>query len=331
MKILFVARRAYPQIGGVEKHILQVSKELEKLGHKVRVISENDIKYPKIKLLGLFFIWIWVVKNQELFKKHDRVHAHDVTIWLFPLKILQSNKPIYSTFHGWEGIYPIPIKNKWFRQLSAKMSERNICIGKFIQKYYGIKADEITYGGAEIKNSKGQSILRSIKIQNDKSKVKIVYIGRLDHDTGLSVYLQTLDYIREKQEVDVEFVGDGPLRKTAEKYGKVRGFVKDPQTYTQDADIIFTSGYLSMLESLSLGKLVLATYDNPVKRSYLVNSPFSKYIVIEKDPQMLANKVLSVIKNPAQGSILAKEGQVWASKQTCKKVAELYLKIWSQS
>lgn len=147
VRIFFVARRAHPQIGGVEKHIYQVSRELKKLGHKVKVISENDIKYPKIKFLGLIFIWIWVARNLEFFKKHDIVHAHDVTIWLLPLKFLLPNSPIYSTFHGWEGKYPIPNKNKWLRQLAAKISKRNICVGKFIERWYGIRAGQITYGG----------------------------------------------------------------------------------------------------------------------------------------------------------------------------------------
>ena len=147
MEILFVARRAYPQIGGVEKHLLSISRELEKRGHKVYTISEKEISYPKVKFLGLIFIWIWVVKNLKLFRKYDVIHLHDVTIWLLPLKLLLPLKPIYSTFHGWEGVYPIPVKNKLLRQLSARMSKRNICVGKFIEEWYGIKADEVIYGG----------------------------------------------------------------------------------------------------------------------------------------------------------------------------------------
>ena len=336
MKIIFVARRAYPQIGGVEKHILQVSRELERLGHKVRVISESDIKYPKIKFLGLFFIWIWVLRNQRLFKEYDIVHAHDVTIWLLPLKILQPSKPLYSTFHGWEGMYPIPVKNKWLRRLSAKMSKRNICIGKFVEKYYGIKANEVTYGGAEKSRTQSSKFISEIRIssttlsQNFKSKFKIAYVGRLDEDAGVRTYLKALDLVKKKQQVNVEFIGDGKLRNECEKYGIVHGFVKDPGKHIESSYIVLTSGYLSMLEALSFGKVVFATYNNPLKRRYLVNSPFSKYVVVEKHPELLASKILSVIKNPAQGRMLAKQGQSWASKQTWRRVGELYLKIWSQ-
>ena len=41
MTILFLARRFYPQIGGVEKHVLEISKLLIKKGHKIIVITET--------------------------------------------------------------------------------------------------------------------------------------------------------------------------------------------------------------------------------------------------------------------------------------------------
>ncbi|MBU3978279.1 glycosyltransferase [Patescibacteria group bacterium] len=41
MIILFLARLFYPHIGGVEKHVLEVSKRLVTKGHKVIVITEE--------------------------------------------------------------------------------------------------------------------------------------------------------------------------------------------------------------------------------------------------------------------------------------------------
>ena len=41
MKILFLTRSFYPNVGGVEKHILEVSKALTKRGHIVTVVTED--------------------------------------------------------------------------------------------------------------------------------------------------------------------------------------------------------------------------------------------------------------------------------------------------
>jgi len=42
MKILFLTRRFWPEIGGVEKHVLEVGKQLVKLGHEVEVVAEEN-------------------------------------------------------------------------------------------------------------------------------------------------------------------------------------------------------------------------------------------------------------------------------------------------
>ena len=147
MKILFLTRRAWPQIGGVEKHVREVSLRLEKKGHKVRVISEKDIKYPHIKFIGLLYIWYWLFRNRRLIKNSDIIHCHDVFIWYLPFRFWYPGKPVYTTFHGWEGQWPLPLKNILFKRLVSRLSWGTIAIGSYIEKYYGIKANKILYGG----------------------------------------------------------------------------------------------------------------------------------------------------------------------------------------
>ena len=56
MKILFLTHYVWPHIGGVERHVDCVTKELQLKGHEVKIISENDVKQPHIKFLGLIYI-----------------------------------------------------------------------------------------------------------------------------------------------------------------------------------------------------------------------------------------------------------------------------------
>lgn len=146
MRILFLTRRAWPEIGGVEKHVGEISKALKRRGHKVTIISERNIKYPHIKYLGIIFIWLWLFKHRKLIKNADVVHCHDVFIWYLPLRFLYFKKPVFTTFHGWEGIWPIPLKNIFLKRLAAKFSWGTISVGHYVEKYYGIKADKIIYG-----------------------------------------------------------------------------------------------------------------------------------------------------------------------------------------
>jgi len=146
MKVLFLAQHKWPHVGGVERHIKEVSLSLRKKGHTITIISEESIKYPKIKFIGLLHIWLWLWRNRKLIKETNVVHCHDVFIWYLPFRFLYPQKPVYTTFHGWEGVWPIPWKNITLKRLAARLSWGTIAVGGYIEKYYGIKADKIIYG-----------------------------------------------------------------------------------------------------------------------------------------------------------------------------------------
>lgn len=163
MKVLFLTKLYYPHIGGVEKHVYEVGKRLKLNGKSVTVLTEKydtnlrneeisegikivRFSYPKVKFFGLLYIWFWLFRNRNLIQKSDIVHCHDIFIWYFPFRFLYPNKPVYTTFHGWEGIYPIPRKYIFLKKLAARLSRGNICVGHYIEKYYGIKADKVVYG-----------------------------------------------------------------------------------------------------------------------------------------------------------------------------------------
>jgi len=355
MKILFLTRRFYPSIGGVEKHVLEVAKCLIKKGHKITVISElstsEEFRSPippprrspfgspsevspwltipvgKSEKLKKFKIWWWFFKNRTLIDQSDIVHAHDVAFWYFPFRFLYPKKRFYITFHGWEGKYPIPIKNKIIRKISEKLAWGNICVGDYIKKYYGTKADFVTYGGVEIK----------LKIKNEKFKIaiknsKILFIGRLEEDTGLPVYLKAIEQFKSLKDPrpKIVFLGDGKLRKEAEKYGKVLGFVENIRPYILQSRFIFTSGYLAILEAMLNKKLVFAVDDNFLKKDYLEMAPFAKWIIIEKNPKKLQGKIKYYFSHPEEEKKLVNKAYNWVKGQTWEKVTNIYLKLWKQ-
>lgn len=331
MKILFLTRLFYPHIGGVERHVGEISKRLVKMGHKVTVVTERiegtkeveefkgikviRIPYPKIRFLGLLYIWFWFLKNRTLINQSDLIHCHDVFIWYLPMRFLHLKKPVYTTFHGWEGVFPPRKKAILIRKLAEKLSWGNICVGDYIAKWYGTKPDYVTYGGVNL----DQRVDRP-------NQEGAVFIGRLDKDTGLPIYLKALD--RLNTEYQILFLGDGPLRKEAEKYGKVVGFVKDVKSYVLQSRFVFTSGYLSILEAMATKRLVFCVYDNPLKKDYLEMAPFAKWIVIESDPKKLAKKIKYYLGHPDEEEKLIERAYNWAIKQSWDKVVELYLKLW---
>lgn len=262
MKILFISKYPTTHIGGVETHIRFLTKILKSKKQEVSIISEEQIKPPHIKYFGLIYIWLWFFKNRKLIEDSDVIHIHDVFIWYLPFRFLYPSKKVFITFHGWEGKYPIPFWNLINKQIANKLTNGSIAVGKYIEKKYKIKSDYIIYGGVErLSDSKKIST-------QDKIKNTILFVGRLEPDTGL---LQFLDFLRSSSLVygyeNVSFVGDGSLRKDCEKFGEVYGFC-DPNPFYKKAGTVVPSGYLTYLEAKSYGCKIKTFYGNELKKDY---------------------------------------------------------------
>ena len=263
----------------------------EKYNRKLK--SEETINRTKIirfsylhtRFLGLVSIWFWLLKNRKLIIQAEIIHCHDVFIWYLPFRFLYPNKRVYTTFHGWEEIWPIPIKNVLLKKLAQKLSTRTIAVGKYIEKYYGIKANKITYGAAN-----------KVIAKSKKKKNRIVYVGRLEKNTGL---LNFLEWLKANKKFIVDFCGDGNLRKECEKYGTVHGFANPTQFY-RVSEYCVPGGYLSALEALSFNCKLKLFWDNKVKEDYWKLSPFVK-----------------------------KDANTWVKGQTWNKLTDEYLDLYN--
>ncbi|MGI5826479.1 MAG: glycosyltransferase family 4 protein [Patescibacteria group bacterium] len=330
MRILFLTRRFYPLAGGVEKHSYEVAKRLVKLGHEVNVITEGENfstnEYDGIIVhqllskysgrLKKFEIWFRLLGKKKIIENSDIVHCHDVFFWYIPFRFLYPVKKVFVTFHGWEGVFPPRLSAKIVRKLSEKLSFGNICIGDYILKWYKTNPDIVSYGAV------------SKKACRKKINADVLFIGRLEKDTGLMIYLEVLK--KFKEDIKIIFLGDGILRKEAEKYGDVLGFVENVQEYIKGSRLVFTSGYLSILESFINKKPVFSVYDNPLKKDYLEKTPFQDWIVIEEDPVSLFEKVRYYLKTNSASKKKVEFAYNWAKNQTWEKLTRQYLELWKK-
>lgn len=289
MNILIISRKVSPHIGGVEKHINEISKVLTKKGNKIKIISEADIKYPHIKLLGLFYIWVWFWKKRNLIKQAEIIHIHDVFIWYLPFRFLYPTKKIFITIHGLEWDNPLSKISILQKRLASKLTTKTIGIGKFLEKYTRIKFDLVSYGAS--------STIRTTEV---KFKKTFIFVGRLEENTGLTRFLKWLkEHKSEYSKVD--FCGDGVLRAECEKYGTVHGFT-DPTPFLKKAEYCVPGGYLAALEGLAYNCKLNLYWNNKVKEDYWKMSPFYR---------LKGNKL-----------------EEWAKAQTWEKLANEYINLY---
>ncbi len=353
MRIVFLTPRFYPSLGGVERHVSEVAKELVKKKHQVTIITKKDCtrlplkelingcqlhRFSYSRLLGLpktrfLSVWLWFTKNIGLILRSDIIHCHDYGTfwsWYLPFRFILFWKPVFITFHGYEG-FPLKKKAIRIRRWVERLTRGNICAGDFIRKWYGTRADYITYGGVRPPE----------KEPDQREDKRAVFLGRLSGDSGIRQYITCLQILRDRYQLNMELdvCGGGTLfeeikGRVAEQGLKINlhGFVENTQDYLNQARFAFVSGYLGILEAMVHKKLVFSVYDNPLKRDYLELFPQSgEMIVIAESPEQLAERIAYYLANPDQERERVTKAYLWAREQGWEKVAELYLKLWGET
>ncbi len=332
-KIIFLTRSYYPNIGGVEKHIYEVCRNLDKNKYKILIITEStntnekksfDFDLPHVQIIRIpiknrnwflkFHIWKWMWDQKELFRDADIIHCHDVFFWYIHLACLYPLKNVYTTFHGYEQ-YPIKNKAIIYRKIFEYMSNKTICIGDFMRKWYHARPSVVCYGGVNRKK-------QYIKYKKDSA----IFIGRLDEHTGILDYLEAVALIRKfNPKFTLTVFGDGELRSKINQEGViVMGNVPNADDFIPQFEYAFMSRYLSILESLSYQREVFALYDNPVKKDYLKQSIFAPYINICRTPKQLAEHVLHKERDDSR----IKKGHKLSEEMTWANVAMQYRILW---
>lgn len=340
MKVLFLTPSFLPRVGGVERHVAAVTRELTKKGYQVSIITSSPEKPAGWDLaqvicmpsftgpLRLAKIWGWLWRHRQLWQQADLVHGHDFPsyYWAWPLRVL-APKPFYLTFHGWEGIVPPKRTTIFLRRWAERGARGTIAVGHFIAKWYGQRPNFVTYGGVDMLDHMAP------QKKNPKSAV---FIGQLREDTGVREYLAAYKKLWSDKKLDtLDIFGDGPLRGDLEASARqdklpvtFHGVKSEPIKLFGQGRYAFVSGYLGMLEAMAAGSIVIANYTNALKEDYLKLSPFHTLIKEADSPAALATAIVSLQKQPALVTAMAAAGQEFAAKQTWQRVAETYEQLW---
>ncbi|MBI3985157.1 MAG: glycosyltransferase family 4 protein [Candidatus Levybacteria bacterium] len=356
--ILFLSRSSFPNLGGVEKHIYQISKVLIGKGYNMIIISEssqktyssnyhsnevsakdveNGLKSKNIRIdvggdnwFKKFRIWLQLLKHIKVIASSDIVHCHDVFFWYLPFRFVFPFKKVYVTFHGYEG-NSLPSKKAIFmHKLAEVLSNGNICVGDFLKKWYGTNPTFVTYGAIDTKLLKKRKV--NLKIKRD-----IIFAGRLEKETGILEYLKAIYILQTRGiKLSLDIFGDGQLMNQAKKTAiknkidaSFKGFIPNVTDYLPNYKYVFVSRYLGILEALALKLPIFAEYNNAIKKDYLQMAPFAKYISISKNAKEIATSIEKQIKS--NKTLDLGGGVNWVKNQTWENMVEIYLKLWKKN
>ena len=342
-----------PHIGGVERHVEQLVRVLSAAGVDICIITQRHaadvpayetnehcevIRFGSGRESARRGWRVWLPAWQCLWHHRSKirgatiVHCHDagqLVTWWLPMSWLFHKRPLV-TFHGFDR-YPVPYMLRMLRRMAEIVARGHICVGHFLHKWYGTHQDLVTYGAVEAPDP---------RLVNQDMDVDFVYVGRFAEDTQALDYVRAIQLLYDRQRVfSLVLYGDGPLRVQIEALVAAHpapitllGPTTTPLAARARGRYAFASGYLAILESLSLTRLVFALYGNPLKRDYLSMIPRSAdMLVLCNGVDDLAEQVLWFSEHPEDVVTKTQAGQAWAQQQTWPALADLYLTLWQRA
>jgi glycosyltransferase involved in cell wall biosynthesis len=347
MKILQIYELSpLESVGGIEVAILELSKELVKLGHQVTILSgagygNGDVSQEGIETINfdfmgtmkrtytpgrltlirqLLFLSSLMAKRPEL--KFEIYHGHIYTSGLIATYLAKRNKGIaVNTIHG--SYYPAwrrltnPLTASFYRiaekQLAMTLSKHsNLQI--HVSTYF---ADQVTlWGGvtkvipngvdASVFNGKSEAFI-------DCTVPVILTARRLVKKNGVEFLIRAMAHL--KDECKLVIIGDGPERARLEALANRQGNVeflgevphKDMPQYIAGADIAVVP---SIIEASSLFMLEAMAMSKPVIASKVGGLPEvlteAGVLVPPSNPSALGSAIQTLLNNPKKMRRLGK-------------------------
>lgn len=292
MRILQVITRT-DTVGGAQKHLYDISTELAKNGHTVKILSSGNGKFYKlIEKSGIPFYDIETMKREfslindikSIIKirkkvlefKPDVVAAHSAKAGLLVrLSCIGIKTKVFFTAHGWSHIRTAnSIAQSIFKNLELVLSyfcQRVICVSQadtdYAISYIGIKKEKVvTIHNGVFKPGKVS------KPHYNSNEFNILSVVRFQAPKDFETLIRGLEQISEYN-FHLKIVGDGPdfnsvkskidSSKLSNKVS-LEGFKTELDCYYSEADVVIliskSEGLpMSLIEGMSFGKPLIAT------------------------------------------------------------------------
>jgi len=349
--------------GGVQEHVLALSRELRKRGHSVTIYGpkpKGKTYFTHYRSLGekVYFPLpngkysnIHLLQESDkptnifIKKKYDIIHIHEPYIPFAAWNVLEKIKiPVVGTFHTvWDNESFFNIFNQLiplFSTLFSTYTQAAIFVSNICYEKWHMLCNSSVLKSI-IPNAVDTDLFLPKKGFN--KKIELLFVARLVHRKGLLRLLKALTIVKktttafsltiigdgdERQE-DFEYIRIHKLRKHITYLGEITG--KKRALYFKKADV-FCAPYtneassLSVLEAISAG-LPVVGYKIPIFSDILKDYPGAE-LLVEKNDAALAKGLIKIISNETLRISLKewcmKKRSSFSWQSVAKRTEELY-------
>jgi len=360
-----LTQRFFPAIGGVEEHVLQISKGLISRGHSVTIFTsdlEKDRPFARLKVsprididvkrftavrivnlrYGLGIISPSMLLN-ALKEDVDVVHAHGFGYWPTfvgmtrraldntPLVITPHSNP-GSKIYGFLDVRALPLKFA-DRVIALTLAEKNHL------QVLGLNRNkiEVIPNGIDFKDYEG--------LKNMDEGDIVAYVGRVDiNHKGLDTLIKAIPMVLKKVR-EARFIIAGPdwgdmesLKKTASKLNVMErvtftGSVPRKEKikiYAMAKLCVFPSNIepfgIAILEAMSSGKPIVATNVGGIPE--LIKNGWTGILVPPRNPRALADAVSYLLLNPDEATKMGERARAVARNYSWDNVVDKILRVY---
>lgn len=359
MKIIQVCSKYYPEIGGIETHVKELSEALVKMGHDVEVVcTYSSHKLPEKDIInGVKVTRFWAFAPGEAYyfspmiyfylrdQVYDVIHAHNYHSFPALFAALASKKRFIFTPHS-SGFQKSFIKRIFYsiykpfgshifdkadKIISITQKEREMLIENF-----NMPEDKTIYLPLPI------NLIPRSKPKSEKKFINIGFFGRLSPEKDVGTLILAFKIVKkEYNNCNLFISGDGPLRKELENIGKsVEGvhflgplFNKNLNDFIEDIDVFvlpsrFEVSPRAVIEAMSRGIPAIATPVGELPQTFKngENILFSRL----NDPCDMAEKILLLLRNRKLADEIGNAGKkIVEEKYDLNKIIYDYIKIYT--
>lgn len=337
--VFFVARFSY---SGVPLAQLRLAKSFARMGYDVEVVFgyipkglelPNGIDFSVVDLQcdrvfkSFFKIYQYIKEKNPvvIFSAEDHLNtlvAFATTLARSSAKISASSRVTpYDTYSG------VIFSKGWILKSLSRLAKRRInvhaCVSKDMVDQY-----KDVLGGDDFQAIynvivDGDTEFRMLEPLEDsfifdKTIPTIVSAGRLAPEKGFSDLIEAMALVLKKKDARLLLLGDGPLKEDLESLiddlgitDKVSllGYKSNPLQYYYNSDIFVLSSYVEglpnvLVEAMACGCTPVATDCPTGPREVLQDGKYG-FLVPVKNPQLLAEAILSAIENRSKPENLA--------------------------